>query len=369
MHNIGGRGPLMSLWCRLAVRAEVPLYWRRSANPPPLVTTSPDGTPSSIAGQLPASDTTSILLGNGPLNSEANAGFRLTLSTWLGNNKRFGLMFRYWTAGDQDDTFNFSSSTHSILARPFFNTSVSGSEVQSSQLIAYTGQSNGSIVVATTSQVQGVDLNLRRLLYQDRFTRVDWLWGYKGMSVDEGLSVRTNTSIFGNQNPLLTGSQIDVVDNFQTENEFNGMSYGIMSTRHFARWKMEIMFRLGAGNLRRRVNIAGSTTTTSAPGAVNTTNQGLLARATNSQPFEDDTFVVVPEVGFSLAYAIRPGLDFNVGYHYMMLPKVAQASQQINDDLAVNLNDPLVGSLDPQLNFDERRYWLQSLGLGLQWRY
>jgi hypothetical protein len=128
------------------------------------------------------------------------------------------------------------------------------------------------------------------------------------------------------------------------------------------------LVRLGAGNLRREVNIGGSTTTTSA-GQSNTVGQGLLARSTNSRSFTDDTFVIVPEVGINFAYCLRPGLDFNVGYNYMLIPKVAQASQQINDNLRVNLSDPLTGALDPGFNFDERAYWLHSLGLGLQLRY
>ena len=53
----------------------------------------------------------------------------------------------------------------------------------------------------------------------------------------------------------------------------------------------------------------------------------------------------------------------------MLIPKIAQASRQLDKDLAVNLSDPLVGSLDPQLDFEEREYWLNSLGLGLQMRY
>lgn len=363
-----GCGPLMAIWCRLSVRAEVPLYWRRAAGPPALVTTSPAGTASTIAGRLPASATTSVLLGDETLNEDATAGFRLTLGTWLDRDQRMGLMFRYWMASDQDDTFNFNSTTTPILARPFFNTTTNGSFAQDAQLISFPGDSNGSISVASTSSIDGLDLSLRRLIYRDRFTRIDGIYGYKHVNIDEGLSITSNTNVTG-AIPGLQGASIGVFDDFQTENQFDGVSYGLMSTRRFARLKMETMFRLGAGNLRRKVRINGSTRTVSAVGAVSTSNQGLLARNTNNQPFTDDTFVVVPEVAISFAYTLRPGLDFNLGYNYMMLPKVAQASQQINDNLAVNLSDPLVGALDPALNFDERDYWIQSLGFGLQLRY
>ena len=97
--------------------------------------------------------------------------------------------------------------------------------------------------------------------------------------------------------------------------------------------------------------------------------QGLLARNTNDQPFTDDTFVVIPEVGINFAYLIRPGVHFNFGYNYMLVPKVAQAAQQLDNNLAVNLSDPLTGALDPSLDFVERDYWINSLGLGFQIRY
>jgi hypothetical protein len=212
-----------------------------------------------------------------------------------------------------------------------------------------------------------LELTLKRMIYQDRFTRVDWLYGYQHVSIDENLSIASNTTITSSASGL-QGNSIAVRDTFRTSNDFNGVVYGLMSSRQINCWKMETLFRLGLGNLRRKVNINGTTTTT-ANGTSQSSSQGLLARNTNDQPFVDDTFVVVPEVGINFAYQIRPGFDFTVGYNYMLVPKVAQASQQINSNLAVNLSDPLVGSLDPSLNLNERKYWINSLGLGLQLRY
>ncbi len=360
-----GRGPLMSLWCRMSVRAEVPLYWRRAMESPALVTTAPDGTDADLAGELGQS-TTQILLGNGKFSDAVNAGVRLTLSTPLGSDDRFGLMFRYWNAGNVDDEFNFSSNQFPILARPFRDTSGT-TAVANTQLVAFPGDSIGNISVATTSEVDGLELTLKRLIYMDRFTRVDWLWGYQHVSIDESLRIASNTTVTGSI-PGLEGNTISVSDRFSTQNSFNGVGYGLMSSRQFACWKMESLFRLGLGNLRRQVNINGSTTTT-ANGSSLSTSQGLLARDTNNRAFLDDTFVVVPEVGINFACMLRPGLDFNIGYNYLMVPKVAQASQQINSNLAVNLSDPLTGALDPALNFAERNYWISSLGLGLQLRY
>ncbi|MEM8732857.1 MAG: BBP7 family outer membrane beta-barrel protein [Planctomycetota bacterium] len=361
-----GCGPLMALWYRTKVRAEVPMYWRRDQGPPALVTSATSGTAADVAGEL-GQATTDILFGNGTLTNDATAGIRLTFSTYLGPAKCYGVTLRYWNAGDQNMSSTFDSGTFPILARPFFNTTVTGSEEQDTQLVAFPNESVGNIRIDTTSEVGGIDFYLRRELYKDRFNRLEWLWGYQNASIDESLTIFSNTTVTGN-NPGLTGTSIAVSDQFETENDFNGMSYGLMNTRTVACWRLETMFRLGAGNLRRKVNIRGTTTTASG-GVTSTDNQGLLARATNAQAFVDDTFIVIPELAVNLGYRIRPGLDFNLGYNYMVIPKVAQAAQQIDNDLAVNLSDPLSGALDPQLDFSERQYWLHSLGFGLQLRY
>ncbi|GIW98665.1 MAG: hypothetical protein KatS3mg111_1998 [Pirellulaceae bacterium] len=361
-----GCGPLMALWYRLRVRAELPLYWRRAHGPPALVTTSPAGTAPGVAGEL-GQPTTQVLFGEQPIGDDVSLGMRLTFSTWLDESECFGVDVRYWNAGDRDDLFAFDSSDFPILARPFLNTTVLNTPTPDAQLVAYPGDSEGAIDVLLTSRVDGVDLGMRRLLYRDRYTRVDWLSGYKYVGIDEGLIIESHTLVTGNNNNL-QGATIDVRDQFDTENRFHGGTYGIMSTRRIGRLHIETMFRMGLGNLTRRVRLRGTTTTASG-GATNVEPQGLLVRDTNSQPFTDDTFIIVPEVGINLGWALRPGLDFTVGYHYMLIPKVAQASRQLDKDLAVNLSDPLVGSLDPQLDFEERKYWLNSLGLGLQLRY
>ena len=364
-----GRGPIATLISRMSIRAEVPLFWRRAAGPPALVTTAiPSGT------EALNQQNTNILFGNGPFNDDATAGFRLTLGAPLTNDGRLGLLFRYWNAGTQDDTFNFDSTQFPILARPFLNTTTVATGVQDSQIVVQntaTAESTGNVSVRSRSELDGLNIFLRRLMYQDRFTRVDWLYGYQHITIGELLSINSHTDAIRDPNPLLVGTSIDVSDNFATKNNFDGVVYGFMGSREIGRFQFESTVRLGLGNLQRRVNIDGSTTTTSAaPNRTTSTDgQGLLARNTNNSPFKDDTFVVIPEVGINAAYRIRRGLDFNVGYNYMMVPKVAQASRQLDNGLGVNLSNPLTGNQRPFPAFEERNYWINSLGLGLQWKY
>ncbi len=136
---------------------------------------------------------------------------------------------RYWTAGEQDEKTTFSSAQNAILARPFFNTTT-GNGTQDTQLIAFATpnavERTGSIDIQSTSDVDGLNVILRRLMYRDRFTRVDWLYGYQHVGIDETLSIRSNTLVVGNQNPQLTGASIAVSDRFATQNDFHGVTYG-----------------------------------------------------------------------------------------------------------------------------------------------
>jgi Putative beta barrel porin-7 (BBP7) len=350
--------PLQSLLQRLSIRAEIPLYWRKAQSTPPLVTTAPVGTDSDLAGELGQS--TTQLLRSGPYDNEVNAGFRITLSTWLDSCQQRGLMFRYWNAGTLEGNTTFTSDTHPILARPFFNTTAT--PAQDTQLVAFPGDSTGAITIRTKSEVNGLDIVLRRLAYADRFTRFDWVYGYHQTSIGEALNISSQTTVNAN------GQSISVADNFETKNKLHGFTAGFMSTRRFACYQLESMFRLTMGNLNQQLSINGESTVVSG-GTTNTTNQGLLARSTNSRAISRDTFVLSPEVGINLAYALNSNFDFAIGYNYLMVPKVLQASRQVDPGLRANLSDPLTGPQDPSVPFRLSRYWVGSLGLGMQVRY
>jgi hypothetical protein len=357
--------PLQAIWCRTSIRAETPLFWRRGHSTPPLITTSPSGTPAGTAGQL-GRNTTDILQ-EGVFGQDARAGLRLTFSTYLDNCRTQALVVRYWNAGTRNDRSIFDSNDFPILARPFLNTSNPASPAQDTQLVAFPGQTFGQAEVYGRSELYGFDIGLKRLIYSDRFSRVNWTYGYQQVSLGERLQISSETTVIGDVPPL-QGATIAISDHFRTHNRFNGSNLGLQTTRRFGCFHLETMIQLGLGNLRREVQVSGSTTTTSG-GTSSSTNEGLLARQTNSRRIVDDTFVIAPEVGVNLAYALTREIDFTIGYNYLMVPKVYQAGSLIDPDLRVNLSDPLVGQLDPQLNLSQGRYWVRTLGLGLQMRY
>ena len=100
---------------RLWFRGEYLLWWEKSANLPPLVTTSPAGTPFNEAGVLGQPGTT-VLFG-GSVDAGARSGARLSLGYWLNPCHDLGLEADYMFLGNKAVTFDETSQGDPILAQ------------------------------------------------------------------------------------------------------------------------------------------------------------------------------------------------------------------------------------------------------------
>jgi hypothetical protein len=369
LHSGGHRHPslLGRMLSGLSVRMEATTWDRSASNMPTLVTTSPNGTDPAIAGQLGLS-TTSILFGGGNVNDKPEGGGRVTLNTWLDDCRYHGLTVRGWDAGTGDHEFFTNNATNAIIARPFLDFTTSATGTPNTQLLAYPGENTGNVRINAESEIAGGDISLRRLLCHGPESRWDMLYGYQFAQLNESLDIQSSSTVIDNTS-LLFGTRIDVRDFFRTRNQFQGFSIGLQGARRWGCWYFDGMFKLGLGNMERTISIAGDTRVTSANGSVSTDNEGLLARFSNDGHTMSDTFVVVPEFGLNVGYALTHHLDITLGYTAISLPNVAQAASQIDPQLGSNLSDPLTGQLRPNFVLTETNYWLSGFSYGLQYRY
>jgi hypothetical protein len=96
------------------------LWWRKSQEFPPLVTTSPVGTSTNVAGLLGAPDT-QVLYPTESQGSDARPGARLTLGVWFDPCEFSGFGARLYTLGETTSSYDVDSDSFQILARPFYN--------------------------------------------------------------------------------------------------------------------------------------------------------------------------------------------------------------------------------------------------------
>ena len=141
---------------------------------PPLVTTSPTGTPLSQAGILGAPGTT-VLFGDSSVNDGWRSGGRLRAGYWFDPRHQSGIEASIFGLEQASTGFSASSSGTPVLARPFLEANTG---LQNSTLIAFPGLVSGSATASETSRLYGAGA-----LYRRDIGSYATPWGAEGFSV------------------------------------------------------------------------------------------------------------------------------------------------------------------------------------------
>jgi hypothetical protein len=353
---------------RFWASAEYVSWWVQGSSLPPLVTTSPAGTPQTSAGVLGASGTTT-LFGNEFVNGDMRPGGRFVVGGWFNDAGTCGIEAGLMVIGG--DATHYSSSSGQIIARPFID-ATTGQEV--SQIIAFPGLANGNVAAnASSDPLIIADLALRTNLCCNCFcgwaTRVDFLVGYRYVHFAEGLQIQENLT---STDPLTQGTNISVNDSFITRNDFNGGLLGLEA--EFVRGPFSLLAfgKLALGNMHNEVIISGNTVI-SAPGAAPISYPGgLLALSSNSGVYSANHFAFLPEIGLTAGYQVNRWLRLTVGYSFLYLTEVVRPANQIDPTVNPNLLPPAIPSstpLRPSFTFQESDLWIQGIRLGLEVRF
>ncbi|MFO0903385.1 MAG: BBP7 family outer membrane beta-barrel protein [Pirellulales bacterium] len=327
--------------------AEYILWWRRGMGLPPLVTTSPLGTPAQDAGIL-GGDTT-VLYGNQTVVDQARPGGRLSFGWWADAEQTRGWMARTWFLAQSTSQFDASQSDYAILARPFLD--VTGTPEQNSLLVAYPAGA-GNIQVQAESDVIGGDALWRQMIYISPRSRVDLLLGYQFATINDSLLINSVSD------PTTTPFQ--VTDMFSTRNEFHGGALGLMFVYDRPGVRLDLLAKVGLGNMHQSVQINGLS---------NGASGGLLAQATNIGMYSRDTFSVAPELGATVTWFLTDSIEFSLGYSLLYFTNVTQSNMAIDPELAVNLSVPFAGAARPEFVFQDDDFWIHGVNFGVTFRY
>lgn len=350
-------GPAGRVW----VRAEYLLWWTKGSSLPPLLTTSPVGTPVADAGILGLPGT-QVLFGDSDVNGGARSGGRITLGTWLNQEQTIGIEGNLFALQNKSTRYTINSSQNPIIARPF--TDPDGSP--NSLLVAYPGVLDGSAdITSRSSDLYGAELNLRYNLCCSCCYRVDLLGGYRFLSLRDGLEI--------NETEAPPGARIDLIDSFRTGNHFHGGQVGLMGEFRRGRVYVDVVGKVALGANAKTVDINGRTELIGLPAVP----VGFLASQTNIGRHSQTSFAVVPEVGLTLGYELTSSLRAFVGYTFIYWSDVVRAGKQV--DLAVNLSQlpqfppgtpgTLVGPARPAFSFHNEDFWMQGISFGLEFRF
>ena len=240
--------------------------------------------------------------------------------------------------------------------------------------MAFPGLSNGSISAsALTTGLLGAGALLRANLCCGCCYRIDWLGGYRYLTLSDQLGINETLTSTSPTNFIVPGTTLAVSDRFATRNTFNGFNTGLSAQFQRGAWGVQGLAMIAVGDNFRAVDINGSTTVT-VPGMPSVTNTGgLLALPSNIGHYSSDHAAVIPVFGANLYYQIRPWLLANVGYTFLLWPQVVRSADAI--DTAVNPNllppaNPLAGGpTHPVFTGGTSTFWAQGINVGLTLRF
>jgi len=380
--------PLCSPPGRFWVRADWLMWWTSGENLPPLVTTSPQGTPQAQAGVLGQPGTT-VLFGDSTIFDGGRAGVRITFGGWLDNCHRWGLEADWLTLGGKSIDDSQSSLGNPILARPFFNVET---DAQDSQLKAFPNVATGSVDVVGNDYFESVGMTLRYNLCCSScgdvceescgascdnqcgaescnpcclyYCRTDLLVGYRHYLLGDNLSI--GEDVFDTR----FNARYQITDTLNTRNEFNGTEIGLNTELHRGRWSLGLLAKMALGKSHETAIINGTTTINNGATSI-TYPEGIYATQSNSGVHTRDQFVVIPQLGAEMGYQITSRWRAIVGYNLLYWAPVMRAGEQI--DLNVdprNFAPPLADALPfPAYLARQTNFWAQGINVGTELRF
>jgi hypothetical protein len=376
---------------RVWARGDYLMWWTKGSHLPPLVTTSPAGTPLDRAGVLGVPGTT-VLFGNSTVANDGRSGFRGTVGLWLDDCHDWGAEFDYFSLGDRDANYSATSDGNPILARPLYDVEAGQ---QGRELVAYPDQLSGTVTVGARDYFQsaGVDLTYR-LCGCDSCCqcpqpcdpcgdgcsnaccaptlfccRTDLIFGYRYYNLSDSVAITENLRIT-TRGPL-QNTLFDILDGFRARNDFHGSELGLRTKIYRGRWSLDLLAKCALGNNHQVVNIGGHTTITSPTGDVNNLEGGVLAVRTNQGTYVSDEFTMIPQLGAELGYQLNCHWRVYVGYNILYWGSVMRSADQI--DLNVDPRN-VPPTQDPATHFPQfldrtTSFWAHGLNVGTEVRF
>jgi Putative beta barrel porin-7 (BBP7) len=325
---------------------------------PPLVTTSPAGTPLGVAGVLGAPGAT-VLFGGSDVNDDWRSGGRVRAGHWFDPGHTRGVEASFFALGDASTGFAAGSDAagNPIVTRPFFNALTN---LQDAAIVAFPATAAGSITIGETSRLLGAGALYRQALGTWAGERVSGVVGYRYLHASDRLSIASASTFLA---PPFTGMLVNVNDTFEASSNFHGLDLGLVGEFDRGPWSFEWRAKVALGANFNAAQINGSTTTTLA-GVTQTAVGGILTGPSNIGNFSQTRFAVVPDLELKAGYQFAPQWRGVVGYEVLYWTNVQRAGGLI--DTMVNPTPAGGGPQRPQVLLDTSSLLAQGFTIGVR---
>jgi hypothetical protein len=366
--------------CRVYASADYILWWIRGDRVPALVTTGPDD--GSVSPASLGRPGTVILAGNGTLDPAPRSGVRAEVGFWCDDGQCLGFETGFFILPQRSRDLRFVSDGTTLLARPFFRINPGPNFGESTEVAVRAGQSTGSIDVRTSSELFGVEPNVRYSLCRSCTCeccsyRLDLLAGGRYLQLNENLQITEDLNVIAtNVAPALpNGGRAFVFDQFHTRNQFYGGQLGLSGEASRGPWSIGVEAKVALGGTHQVVDINGSQLLIDNQLGPQRFQGGLLALPTNIGRQSRERFAVVPEIGLKAGYQVTKCLRLTLGYDFLWWSSVVRPGEQIDRGIDSTripnfiTNDQPTGQRRPAPLFQATDFWAQGLSVGLEIRF
>jgi hypothetical protein len=345
-------------------RADLLYWWIQSYAVPPLATAS-DSAPSASTGSL-LDPNAHVVLGDDRLNGDGRLGYRLRFGYWLDDCETYGIEAEFFGLENGGTSARVVPGGGNLLYRPFFNADP--------VIDAQDAELADEVTVGSSTSLYSAAVVLRRTVWccynqaRCRGYFVDLVGGYRFFGLDDTLTVAENTAV-------PRGRTVNLVDVFDTENQFHGGEIGLVGQYYRGPWLIEGFAKLALGNNHESVRINGYGTTTATPGPPLPTPGGFFAQPTNVGSYNSDHFALIPQFGLAASRQLAGNLTVTAGYTFMWISHAVRPGDQMDFAIDGRWLDPnfappgVPAAVRPAPRFVGSSFWVQGINIGLEWKY
>jgi hypothetical protein len=348
---------------RWSVRAEALFAWFESSpTPVPIITDSYADAPG-----------VNVLLGGGSVDTNPNAGFKLTGTYRVDSRLGVELTGFYIPTRSTSGSVSSTGQPGSIdLMLPFYDVTINQENVTE---ISFWPEYRGSAQATLSNNLGGGELNLTWAVPPSDAWRIDVLGGLRFLQLRESYTITTSSPY----NPPNPADIWNTTDSFDARNRFYGLQIGVRAAYDQGPWVGSAIGKVALGAMQQRVSINGLLETNDYNdfGATQNFSGGYFALPTNSGEHSRNTFAVVPEIALHVGYRLTPHATVYLGYSFLYASNVVRPGEQINRNINPTQtvsygNDPPVkpvGAAQPTFSFDTTDFWAQTLSIGFAYSY
>ena len=196
-------------------------------------------------------------------------GGRLQFGRWFDDCRKIGIQTDFFGLGSDGQGANrFVGMATDTFARPFFNTDPNAN-AQDAQVFALPGLAEGNVRFDTSSQILSAGPSL---LFNfcccdnsdpcdpnggTRSRRADFLLGYRFFRLEERFF--SQETLLATDPTFVAGTSFELNDSVRTQNDFNGVEFGVNHISQRDRWGWDLTALVALGEVEREVDLNGTT--------------------------------------------------------------------------------------------------------------